>query len=176
MKLKQKPEDFHVEELPDIVPGSAGSFSLYRLEKRGWTTPDAVSVICRRWQIDRRRVSVGGLKDRHAVTLQHLSIFRGPERNLTHQRLKVTYLGKMAEPFTSSLIRANCFHLILRALTPDRLSAAQTALQEAQADGIGNYFDDQRFSSVGRHSEFMARALLEGQYEEALRRALLTPY
>ena len=83
MKLKQQPEDFHVEELTDVVPSSVGAFSLYRLEKQGWTTPDAVAVVCRRWHIDRRRVSFGGLKDRHAGTVQHLSIFRGPERNLT---------------------------------------------------------------------------------------------
>src|SRR5262245_27546428 len=105
MKLKQQPDDFQVEELTDVVP-SAGPYSLYRLDKQGWTTPDAVSVICRRWHIDRRRISFGGLKDRQAATVQHLSIFRGPERNLTHQRLKLTFLGKLPEPFTSALIRA----------------------------------------------------------------------
>ena len=176
MKLKQQPEDFQVEELTDVIPGSVGPYCLYRLEKRGWTTPDAVSVICRRWPIDRRRISFGGLKDRHAVTVQHLSIFHGPERNLTHQRLKLTYLGKMAEPFTSTFIRANRFRLRLRALTAPESSAAKVALEEVQVDGVPNYFDDQRFGSVSPKGEFMAKALLMGQHEEALRRALLTPY
>jgi tRNA pseudouridine13 synthase len=176
MKLKQQPEDFQVEELTDVVPGSAGAFSLYRLEKQGWTTPDAVAVICRRWQIDRRRVSFGGLKDRHAVTVQHLSMFHGPERNLTHQRLKLTYLGKIAEPFTSAFIQANRFRLTLRALSLSQVFKAVQALAEVQADGIPNYFDDQRFGSAGPKGEFMARSLLAGQYEEALRKALLTPY
>ena len=176
MKLKQQPEDFHVEELIDVVPSSVGAFSLYRLEKQGWTTPDAVAVVCRRWHIDRRRVSFGGLKDRHAGTVQHLSIFRGPERNLTHQRLKLTYLGKMGEPFTSAFIRANRFRLTVRALTAAQLSEAVHALQEVHVDGIPNYFDDQRFGSVGSKGEFMGRSLLAGEYEEALRKALLTPY
>jgi tRNA pseudouridine13 synthase len=176
MKLKQQPEDFQVEELTDIAPGRAGGFSLYRLEKRGWTTPDAAAVVCRRWHLDRRRISFGGLKDRHAVTVQHLSIFRGPERNLTHQRLKLTYLGKMGEPFTSACIRANRFRVTVRALTPSQVSNAVQALQEVQVDGIPNYFDDQRFGSVGPKGEFMARFLLVGQYEEALRKVLLSPY
>ena len=176
MKIKQQPEDFQVEELTDVVPAAAGPFSLYRLEKRGWTTPDAVAAVRRRWQIDRRRVSYGGLKDRHALTIQHLSIFRGPERNLTHQRLTMTYLGKTAEPFTAASIRANRFRLTLRAFTPPQLSAALKALEEVQADGLANYFDDQRFGSVGPKGEFMARPLLAGQFEEALRKALMTPY
>ena len=176
MKLKQQPKDFQVEELTDFAPGSTGAFSFYRLEKQGWTTPDAILVICRRWHIDRRRISFGGLKDRHAVTIQHLTIYRGPERNLTHQRLKLAYLGKIAEPFTSAFIRANRFRLILRALTSAQISAAEIALNEVQADGIPNYFDDQRFGSVGRAGDFMARPLLAGHYEDALRKALLTPY
>src|SRR6266852_6106940 len=127
MKLKQRPEDFQVEELTDVAPGGAGSFPLYRPEKRGWTTADAVAIIRRRWQLERRRISYGGLKDRHALTFQHLSIFRGPERNLTHQRLALTYLGKTAEPFTSTSIRANRFRLTVRALTPSEVTAAAKA-------------------------------------------------
>jgi tRNA pseudouridine13 synthase len=176
MKIKQQPEDFQVEELTDVVPTHAGPFSLYRLEKRGWTTPDAVAAIRRRWQIDRRRVSYGGLKDRHALTIQHISIFRGPERNLTHQRLTLTYLGKTAEPFIAASIKANRFLLTLRALKPDQVTTAVKALEEVQADGMPNYFDDQRFGSVGPKAEFMARPLLLGQHEEALRKALMTPY
>ena len=49
MKVKQQPEDFQVEERTDMAPGE-GPFALYRLEKRGWTTPDALQVVRRRWQ------------------------------------------------------------------------------------------------------------------------------
>ena len=36
------------------------------------------AAVRRRWRIDFRRLSYGGLKDRHAVTSQFLTIFRGP--------------------------------------------------------------------------------------------------
>ena len=41
MKLKQDPDDFQVEELTDVRPGPEGPFAFYRLDKRGWSTPDA---------------------------------------------------------------------------------------------------------------------------------------
>src|SRR5262245_19716120 len=99
MKLEQRPDDFRVEELSSVTPGDTGPFSFYRLEKRGWTTPDALSALRRRWKIDHRRLSYGGLKDRHAHTIQYLTIHNGPERNLTHGTFEVTYLGRVNEPF-----------------------------------------------------------------------------
>jgi tRNA pseudouridine13 synthase len=180
MKIKRQPEDFQVEELTDLVPGSAGPFALYRLEKTGWTTPDSLQAIRRRWQIDYRRMSYGGLKDRHAVTSQYLTIFRGPQRNLTHQRIKVTYLGQATEPFTSDHIRANRFRLTVRDLCARQIENAMPALAGVQRQGVPNYFDDQRFGSVSTGSEassrFVARAMIAGNYEQALRLALASPY
>src|SRR5436305_2099355 len=101
MILKQTPEDFQVVELTDFQAGE-GPFALYRLEKSGWTTPDALQAIRRRWQLDRRRLSYGGMKDRHAQTIQHFTIFHGPKRRMTHQGFTVTYLGQAAEPFVAT--------------------------------------------------------------------------
>jgi tRNA pseudouridine13 synthase len=176
MKVKQRPEDFRVEELTDVVPGERGPFALYRLEKRGWTTPDALAAVRRRWKIDLRRVSYGGLKDRHAHTLQHLTIFRGPQRRLTHHDIHVEYLGQVEAPFTSQQIRANRFEMTLRAFTEEELRQALAALDEVRVDGVPNYFDDQRFGSVTAGSEFVARLLVLGRFEEALRQALAAPY
>jgi tRNA pseudouridine13 synthase len=176
MKIKQQPEDFQVEELTDVTPVDKGPYAFYRLEKRGWTTPDAVQAIRRRWQLDRRRVAHGGLKDRHAHTVQYLTIFHGPQRNLTHQRLTLTYLGLAAKEYGSASFRGNRFRITVRSLSEAALAVAQESLEETRRQGVPNYFDDQRFGSVGAHGEFMARALVAGDYEEALRRALLAPY
>ncbi|MCI0701197.1 MAG: tRNA pseudouridine(13) synthase TruD [Planctomycetia bacterium] len=148
MKLKQQPEDFRVEELTDATPADVGEFAFYRLDKTGWTTPDALAAIRRRWKIDWRRLSYGGLKDRHAVTSQHLTIARGPKRNLSHERITLTYLGQRSEPFTASNIRANRFTITLRAMSDNAVSLAESALREVADAGLPNYFDDQRFGSV----------------------------
>jgi tRNA pseudouridine13 synthase len=178
MKLKQLPEDFEVEELADIVPTGAGPFALYRLEKRSWTTLDALQAIRRRWKIEPRRLSYGGLKDRHAQTVQYLTILHGPRRGLVHHRVTLRYLGQvtsLTSPYTSKDIRANRFRITLRALGSDETHAARQALEEMRQHGVPNYFDDQRFGSVVQE-RFVARSLVQGRYEEALQLALAEPY
>lgn len=176
MKLKQQPDDFRVEEVTDIVPGPSGPFALYRLDKTGWTTPDAIAAVRRRWQLDGRRVSYGGLKDRHAVTAQHLTVYRGPPRNLTHERVTLTYLGQVVEPFTAAAIRANRFTITLRSLARGEVERAEAALAEVADAGLPNYFDDQRFGSVGEAQEFVGREMVFGRFERALWLALAAPY
>src|SRR5262249_36406494 len=136
MKLKQRPEDFRVEELTDTRPEAAGQFALYRLDKTGWTTPDALAAIRRRRQIDGRGLSYGGLKDRHAVTSQFFTIYRGPNRNLTHERIAVTYLGQSPRPFSALDIRANRFTITLRSMTPDAIVESKAALEEVSGAGV----------------------------------------
>ncbi|MFO0802424.1 MAG: tRNA pseudouridine(13) synthase TruD [Gemmataceae bacterium] len=176
MKLKQQPEDFRVEELTDAQPEGRGEFAFYRLDKTGWTTPDAINAIRRRWNIDWPRVSYGGLKDRHAITSQHLTIFRGPERDITVDKVKLAYLGRLAEPFTAADIRANRFTLVLRSLSAQDLDRAEHAIREVQRAGLPNYFDDQRFGSVGDANEFVAKEMVFGRFDRALWLALAAPY
>jgi tRNA pseudouridine13 synthase len=176
MKLKQQPDDFQVEELTDLTPGGGGPYALYRLEKRGWTTPDAVAAIRRRWKLELRRVSYGGLKDRHAHTVQYLTILRGPQRRLTHQGFSVEYVGQVDRPYSARDLRANRFRLTLRAMSAAELAVALQALAEVRREGVANYFDDQRFGSVLGHGEFVARSMVLGRYEQALRQALAAPY
>jgi tRNA pseudouridine13 synthase len=176
MKLKQLPEDFFVEELTELQPGTEGEFALYRLEKSGWTTPDALQAIRRRWKLDLSRISYGGLKDRHAHTVQYLTIRRGPQRQLTHQKIHLKYLGRVKEPFTSRDIRANRFCLVVRALDEVAIDHAIRSLEEVRRDGVPNYFDDQRFGSVSSGGQFVGKALALGDFEKALRLAMADPY
>jgi tRNA pseudouridine13 synthase len=176
MKLKQQPDDFQVEERTAVVP-SDGPYALYRLEKRGWSTPDALAALRRRWRIEPRRISYGGLKDRHAATVQYLTIFHGPRRNLHHHDIAVQYLGQAAAPYTSRDIQANRFRLTLRDLPPDGRPILSARLALLAREGVPNYFDDQRFGSVAEAGgEFIARLLVQGRFEEALRLALIGPY
>ena len=175
MKLKQDPDDFQVEELTGVVVGG-GPFAFYRLEKRGWSTPDALAAVRRRWNIEPSRLSYGGLKDRHANTVQYLTIFHGPRRGLRHQRVTIEYLGRVSKPYTSADIRANRFRICLRDLSTSEIETANRALEEVRTDGVPNYFDDQRFGSVNPGGEFIARQMVLDHFEEALRLALAAPY
>jgi tRNA pseudouridine13 synthase len=177
MKLKQSPEDFLVEELTDVVPGPTGTFAFYCLEKVNWTTPDALSIIRRRWNLVPRRLSYGGLKDRHARTTQYLSIQHGPNRNLSQEGISLTFLGFLHRPYGSEDIRANRFAVTLRDLDPKQRDEIERRLAAVVRLGVPNYFDDQRFGSVsGPGGEFIGRMLVQGRFEDALKQALAGYY
>lgn len=176
MKLKQQPDDFRVEELTDAAGGTTGDFALYRLDKSGWTTPDALNAIRRRWRIEWPDLSYGGLKDRHAATSQYFTIYRGPQQGITVDKIAVSYLGRRHEPFTANDIRANRFSIVLRSLSAQDVDKAESALVEVARAGLPNYFDDQRFGSVGDEYEFVAKEMVFGRFDRALWLALAAPY
>ena len=173
--------------------GNAGTFAFYRLEKRGWSTPDALAAVRRRWQIEPRRLSYGGLKDRHAWTTQYLTINHGPRRGLNHQQITLHYLGQLPTPYTSHDIAANRFQLTLRDLEPRRTgrdgrrgcgksrrrACRTTSTTRPLRLGPSPLPPSPRGRGVGVRGGargFIARLLVRGHFEEALKLALAGPY
>lgn len=176
MKLKCTPEDFQVDERTEFPTSPEGSFALYRMTKRGLTTPDAIDAVARRWKLDRQRISYGGLKDRHALTSQFLTIFRGPRRELVQTNLSLKYLGEATRPYKPTDIAGNRFGLVLRDMSEEELARALRAIERVAGDGLPNYFDDQRFGSVSAGGEFIGRAWITEDYERCLWLALAEPH
>ena len=175
MKLKRQPEDFRVEELPVVEPDGRGRFTFYRLTKRGMGTIEAVEAIRRRWNLAGEQVRYGGLKDRHAVTVQYLTILDGPNRPLHETNLDLEPIGALPFPYGPAHFRGNRFALTLRDLSSTAGAAAVRAVEQLPRDGLPNYFDDQRFGSVGFDGGFVAEAWLAGDHERALRLAIAEP-
>lgn len=175
MKVKRRPEDFEVTELTHAAPQAVGRFGFYRLTKRGVGTPEAVEGILRAWRLPRRSLSFGGLKDRHALTRQHLTIEGGPPRDLELGAVRLEHLGRLAGPFTAKDLTGNRFRVVLRDLSEPDLAVAVGALGAVARDGIPNYFDDQRFGSVTRAGAYPAEAWIREDYERALRTAFVDP-
>src|SRR5215210_6573266 len=144
MKLKRLPEDFRVEELPTVTAGDRGRFTFYRLTKRGLGTLEALEAIRRRWNLAAERVAYGGLKDRHALTVQYMTIRDGPDRGLRDAGLELEPIGRLPFPYGPSGFRGNRFELVLRDLGPEAARKAEAAAGQLPRDGLPNYFDDQR--------------------------------
>ena len=171
MKIKRRPEDFEVEELTRFEP-SSGPFALYAMTKRSLGTPEAIDAVARRWNLPRESLSFGGLKDRHALTIQRISIRGGPRRGLKQTNLELAYLGQAPRPFGPKDIEGNRFRIVLRDFSADGERRARAALADLARDPLPNYFDDQRFGSLGPSGEFIGRAWCEGRYERAVWLAL----
>jgi tRNA pseudouridine13 synthase len=175
MKVKFLPEDFQVEELPQFQLAESGDYACYRLTKKSLTTPEAIQRLAQRWNRAMRDFHFGGLKDRHAVTVQHISLLNGPREGIQLPDLLVEYLGQLLYPFRGEDFGGNRFQLTVRDLEESELPAREEQLRQVANFGVANYFDDQRFGSVERGQPFVARELIAGNYETSLKLALTAP-
>lgn len=175
MKLKRLPEDFQVDELSQVTPTS-GEFALYRLTKQSIGTPEVINAVVERWKIPRRRISYGGLKDKHALTTQFVTVSHGPKKPLSQNSFELQYLGQVDRPFTAADIDGNRFTIVLRNMTAEAVERAQSAAEDVRRDGLPNYFDDQRFGSLGYSGDWIAREWCLGNWERTLWLALADPH
>jgi len=176
LKVKQRPEDFRVEEENRLEPGAGGDFALYRLEKSGIGTPEALQVVARAWRLGPRATAFAGLKDRYGVTGQLVSVHRGPSRNFEGRGFKLNFLGRAARPVGRGTIQRNRFRLVLRDLRPSEADRLASRARDAAVHGVPDYYDDQRFGSLrGTNGRFVAEALLRGDHAAALRLATASP-
>ena len=175
MKLKRLPEDFQVDELTKVTPTS-GEFALYQLTKQSIGTPEVINSVVERWKIPRRRISYGGLKDKHALTTQFVTVHHGPKKPLMQKSFELLYLGQVNRAFTATDIEGNRFTIILRDMATEEVEQAKVAVEAVRRDGLPNYFDDQRFGSLGDSGEWIARPWCLGNWERTLWLALADPH
>jgi tRNA pseudouridine13 synthase len=188
MKIRTHPDDFIVEELlrEDVTrrftpTPSARRHAVYTLTKTSLTTEEAIRRLARKLRVAPGAVSAAGLKDKHAVTTQHVSVAPGAASRpdgVGDDSWRASLIGWSAEPAVAGWIRRNRFPLVVRDLTraeAERMDRAARALLAGQRLLVVNYFGDQRFGSA-RHGEGFAGArLARGDFEGALRLLIGTP-
>jgi tRNA pseudouridine13 synthase len=176
VKVKQRAEDFRVEEVSRLEAGAEGDFALYSLMKRGVGTLEAVKELARAWRLDRDRIAFAGLKDRYGITVQTISVARGPARNFEGRGFRLNYLGRSPRAAGRGTMAKNRFRILLRDLSRDEAERVSARALVTAEHGFPDYYDDQRFGSVrGSAGRFVAAALLRGDPGEALRLAIATP-
>src|SRR5437867_13038790 len=72
--IKQRPEDFFVQELPLYEPSGEGEHVYCEIQKIGLTTFDAINRIADALHVSSRGIGYAGLKDARAITRQIFSI------------------------------------------------------------------------------------------------------
>lgn len=166
-KLKESPEDFIVSEVISLSPSSRGEYSLYSLKKRDISTWDALGIIAKRWHIPLEYFGYGGLKDKRALSFQYITIKQGPKKDLKEKNFELIYLGKTTKPLEKGDLLGNNFEITVREVTvpPEIVEENKKAIERY---GLPNYFDDQRFGSVGEEKEFAVKEIIKGNYERAL--------
>ncbi len=173
MKLKHKIGDFRVRELlrPDYVSG-AGPHVVYRVTKKKLTSLEAAAELAREAGVELGRVAMAGLKDRQGVTTQHMSIAGGRTLDLQAAELRVETVGRASSELVSSDSLGNAFELVVRDLNGAELARLRKNLDTVRSQGVVNYFDEQRFGNLRHGQGWIARQLMRGETEAALRTLL----
>ena len=78
------------------------------------------------------QVSFGGLKDRHAVSVQTVTIDGGPRRGMRQGDLRLEYLGQAERPFTALDIEGNGFGVVLRDIPRGDEAKGDRVLEEVR--------------------------------------------
>lgn len=164
-ELRREPGDFRVEEVLGFEPDGSGEHVLVWIEKTGANTDWVARQFARKLGLPPIAIGYAGLKDRHAITRQYLSVQLGRRAEPDWQALdiegvRVLAATRHARKLKRGAHRANRFLIRLRALRGER-ERAQVVLDAIAAHGVPNYFGEQRFGHEAGNVD-LARRLFAG--------------
>jgi len=152
-RLKERPEDFVVEEIPAYEPCGEGEHLFLWVEKTNVAADELTRHIARALRISPRDIGIAGLKDRRAVTRQFVSV---PSRCEPHverietDRIRVLSCVRHGNKLRTGHLRGNRFSILVRDVAVDAASKCAPIAEAVARQGFPNYYGDQRF---GRENE-----------------------
>ncbi|MDD5182293.1 MAG: tRNA pseudouridine(13) synthase TruD [Candidatus Nanoarchaeia archaeon] len=195
-KIKQKPDDFVVEEITpsgkicktgldlsfikDLFPQKPREHLHFTLVKYNYTTERAVAAISKKLRISKNRFGYAGTKDKVAFTAQRVSVWNQKIRQLKWIRLRDIRLKDYKyepERLTLGDLSGNRFLITIRNINAykyaidDELKKFREKIQA----GILNYFGPQRFGEQRTVNHLIGKQLLLGNFEGAMMILLTHP-
>ncbi len=175
-RLKDHLEDFVVDELPLYEPAGVGEHCYFTIEKRGFSTMQALGHAAR--ALGRRSMDFGyaGLKDTRAVTRQQFSIEHEPSDRITKMELptglKIVHVTRHRNKLKIGHLAGNRFSIKVRHEDWSRtggsvgpaMERARHILDRLEKTGVPNFFGPQRFG-MRKDNHLLGLALLRGDHQ-----------
>jgi tRNA pseudouridine13 synthase len=159
------PEDFEVEEIPLYEPCGEGEHLYLRVEKTGLTTREVVRRAVECFGVAEADVGYAGLKDRHARTVQTISV-RGAAPSdagrLEGDGIAVRGALRHRNKLRVGHLAGNRFRMVVRDVEPDSEGRARAILDRLGALGLPNFYGAQRFGREGQNAEAGREVLRRG--------------
>ncbi|MEO5963272.1 MAG: tRNA pseudouridine(13) synthase TruD [Thermomonas sp.] len=152
-RMRTTPEDFRVDEIDAFEASGSGEHLLLTIEKRGMNTAFAAKCIAQWAGVAESAIGQAGMKDRHAVTVQRFSVWL-PKKvapdiaTLASDELRVLGHAWHSRKLPHGALAGNRFRLVLRGVEGER-KEIDARLQQISAQGVPNYFGEQRFGRGG---------------------------
>jgi tRNA pseudouridine13 synthase len=166
--LKERPEDFIVEEIPLYEPSDEGNFAFLLVEKVNLSTLELVALIRKHLDLRDEEVGLAGWKDKRAITRQWVSVPREQASESRLKKLVSESVQILRERHHSHKLRTghllgNRFSILIRQPDSEAKTRAQAIIQSIQTIGLPNFYGQQRFGASGDNAE-KGLALLLGNY------------
>ncbi|HJZ93567.1 MAG TPA: tRNA pseudouridine(13) synthase TruD [Gemmataceae bacterium] len=162
-RIKVRPQDFEVEEIPAYEPSGAGDHLYLWIEKTDLGAEYFVRQVARRLNIPNGDVGTAGLKDRRAVTRQWISVPGACEPavpQLDGDGVRVLRVSRHTNKLKPGHLKGNRFRILIRDASPSIEIAP--ILNRIHGQGLPNFYGPQRF---GRDCETarLGMGLLKGE-------------
>lgn len=157
-RFRAQLEDFIVIEDLGFEPSGEGEHIYVKIKKRGENTHFVIEKLAAFLEIKPMDIGLSGLKDRHAETTQWLSIYKpGKDSDVDWSTfiassgldLEVLAIARHHQKLRRGQHRCNWFEIILRDVS--QIDAARIRLEKIAAEGVPNYFGEQRFGRAARN-------------------------
>jgi tRNA pseudouridine13 synthase len=151
-RIKVRPEDFEVEEIPAYRPCGSGPFLYLWVEKRSMGADYFRRQVAHRLGIAPGDVGMAGLKDRHAVTRQMVSVPVEAEPRLAQldgDGIRVLNVSRHTNKLKPGHLHGNRFRILVRDVAPESGERLPPLLDRVRVLGLPNFYGPQRFGHDG---------------------------
>jgi len=166
--FKQSPRDFVVEEIPLYEFSGEGEHLILQVRKKNLSTNEMVGQIARYLGIKNREIGYAGLKDKHAMTLQYISIHKKYEEaleNFNFDGIKIVSKTYHNNKIRIGHLKGNRFYIKIKKVNPTSAAKIDEALKNIDKFGIPNFFGYQRFGNDG-DNHILGEKLAKGEARE----------
>jgi tRNA pseudouridine13 synthase len=163
-RIKERPQDFLVDEQPAYEPTGEGEHLYLRIAKTGVDHHEMVRILCAHFGVPESSIGHAGIKDRQAVTSQTVSVHlpkRPPLTSIQDDRLQVLWADWHVNKLRRGHLRGNRFSIRVRGVEPFRAPAMWRGLQRLAAEGVPDWFGPQRFGQRANGHALGRLVLLE---------------
>jgi tRNA pseudouridine13 synthase len=157
--------DFIVEEIPLYEFTGDGEHLVLQVRKKDLTTWEMLDVISNHIGIRRRDMGYAGLKDKHAMTIQYISVMAIHEEKLKtfqHEKIKILSMVRHNNKIRIGHLKGNRFKIRLKKVLGVQKDKLNSVLQWITKNGVPNYFGNQRFGTEGNNWE-EGKKIIEGK-------------
>jgi len=167
-RIKERVEDFVVEEVPLYQFSDHGGFTFLLVEKTDLSSLDLVKIIREHLDLEDHEVGVAGWKDKRAITRQWISL---PHEKTAEDRLapladkgiKILQKRRHSNKLRIGHLLGNRFSILIRQPDEQAEKRAASIIQHLQKIGLPNFYGRQRFGAGGDNPQ-KGLALLLGKY------------